>query len=55
MVPGRPVHRGLWLADGYYLLESLVDPDDTIVETEERDNNATTLIRLTGERAQVVG
>lgn len=42
------------LADGHYLLESLVDPNDTILETDETDNSATTLIRLSGNHAEIV-
>ena len=42
------------LADGYYLLESMVDPDDRIIETDETDNISQTLIRLSGDRAEVV-
>jgi subtilase family serine protease len=43
------------VADGYYLLESVVDPDGTVVETNERDNATTTLIRLCGSRVEIVG
>lgn len=43
------------VADGYYLLESVVDPDGTVLETNESDNAATTLIRLCGSRVEIVG
>ncbi len=42
------------LADGHYVLESLVDPKDTILETDEADNSATALIRLSGNHAEIV-
>lgn len=43
------------LADGYYLLETEADPNDTLVEGDETDNTSTTLIQLCGNRAEVVG
>jgi hypothetical protein len=43
------------LADGYYLLETEADPNDTIVEDDDTDNTSTTLIQLCGNRAEVVG
>ncbi len=42
------------LADGYYLLESLVDPSDKILETDETDNSSTTLIKLSGNHVEIV-
>jgi hypothetical protein len=41
--------------DGYYLLESVADPADTLTEGRDDDNTAATLIRLCGDRAEVVG
>lgn len=41
--------------DGYYLLETIADPEDTIVESHERDNTMTMLIRLCGDAVEIVG
>jgi subtilase family serine protease len=41
--------------DGYYLLETIADADGHVVETNERNNAASTLIRICGEAAEVVG
>jgi hypothetical protein len=40
--------------DGHYVLESVADPADTIVESDESDNSAAVLIRLAGDSAEVV-
>lgn len=41
--------------DGYYLLETIADPDDTIVEKRQENNASEVLIRLCGDRAEIVG
>jgi hypothetical protein len=43
------------LANGYYLLETQADPKDTVLEGRNDDNMSTTLIRICGDRAEVVG
>ncbi len=43
------------LADGYYLLESISDPVNTVVESDDSNNTASSLIRLCGDSAEVVG
>lgn len=41
--------------DGTYILESVADQADTIEELDETNNRATTLIRICGDAAEVVG
>jgi hypothetical protein len=41
--------------DGYYLLETIADPQNTIVESNEGDNVMTMLIKLCGDEVEVVG
>lgn len=41
--------------DGYYLLESIADPAETVVESDEHDNSVEVLIRLCGEEVDLVG
>lgn len=36
------------LSDGFYLLETIVDPDDAILEANESNNCASVLIQLSG-------
>ena len=43
------------LPDGDYLLESVADPADTLVEEDDGDNAAATHIQICGDRAEVVG
>jgi hypothetical protein len=43
------------LANGYYLLETQADPKNTVLEGRNDDNMSTTLIRICGDRAEVVG
>jgi Lysyl oxidase len=43
------------LPDGYYLLETVADPKNTILESKETDNKNRVLIRLCGDRAEIVG
>lgn len=43
------------LKDGYYLLETVTDPADTVVESNERDNVMSVLIQLCGDRVEIVG
>jgi hypothetical protein len=48
------------LADGLYLLETVADPDDTILEANEGNNCGAVYVRLTGlatasPRATLVG
>ena len=43
------------LDDGYYVLESVADPADTVVEIDDSNNTASSLIRLCGDTAEVVG
>jgi hypothetical protein len=48
------------LPDGLYLLETVADPDDTILEADERNNCGSVYVRLTGlatpsPRAALVG
>lgn len=41
--------------DGYYLLETLADPADTVLESDETDNAVEVLIRLCGEKVDLLG
>lgn len=41
--------------DGYYLLESIADPADTVIEANESDNAVEVLIRLCGEQVDLIG
>lgn len=43
------------LGDGYYLLETEADPEDTVLEGRNADNTTATLIRICGDQAEVVG
>jgi hypothetical protein len=43
------------LSDGYYVLETEADPLDTVLEARNGDNVSSTLIRICGEAAEVVG
>jgi hypothetical protein len=43
------------LKDGYYLLENVADQAGTVEEIDDSNNGASTLIRLCGEGADVVG
>lgn len=43
------------LVDGYYVLESVADPANTVVEVDDSNNTASSLIRLCGNTAEVVG
>lgn len=43
------------VADGLYLLEVELDPDDNVVESNERDNKVCVLVRLTGDTAAPQG
>ena len=40
--------------DGLYVLETLADPDGTVVETDETNNSAAILIRITGNSVDSV-
>jgi hypothetical protein len=37
------------VSDGYYLLETVVDRDSTILEGHETNNHANVLLRMTGD------
>ena len=46
--------------DGYYILETIADPDNTLLEADETNNCAAVLIRLSGmgtaaPQAQLLG
>ena len=41
--------------DGYYLLETVADADQLVLETNERNNTVSALIRICGDEAEVVG
>ncbi len=41
--------------DGYYLLESIADPAQTVVESEEIDNSSEVLIEICGESVDIAG
>jgi Lysyl oxidase len=41
--------------DGYYILETISDPNDTVLETKNTDNTVQTLIRLCGNAGEIVG
>ena len=41
--------------DGYYVVETVTDPGNTVVESNETDNVMSVLIRICGDRAGVVG
>ncbi|HVE62388.1 MAG TPA: lysyl oxidase family protein [Mycobacteriales bacterium] len=43
------------LRDGYYVLETVTDPANTIVESNETDNVMSVLIRICGDQAGIVG
>lgn len=43
------------LQDGYYVLETEVNPDHTVAESDRSDNSTCVLIRLSGEDAELVG
>lgn len=43
------------LPDGYYLLQNVADQAGTVEEVDESNNAASTLIRLCGDQADVVG
>ncbi|HVF52757.1 MAG TPA: lysyl oxidase family protein, partial [Actinomycetota bacterium] len=43
------------LPDGYYVLETVTDPANTVVESDETDNVMSVLIRICGEEAGIVG
>ena len=42
------------VADGYYVLETIADANNTIVEADEHDNVTQSLIRITGDSAEFV-
>lgn len=41
--------------DGYYILQNVADQADTVKELDERNNSASALIKLCGDRAEIVG
>ena len=41
--------------DGYYILQSVADQANTVRELDETNNSASVLIKLCGERAEIVG
>ncbi len=43
------------LSDGYYILENIADQAGTVEELDETNNGASVLIRLCGDRAEIVG
>jgi hypothetical protein len=43
------------VADGYYLLDTIADADHLVLESNEHNNTVSTLIRICGTRAEVVG
>lgn len=43
------------VADGLYVLEVEIDPDDHVAESNERDNKVCVVIRLTGDQAALEG
>lgn len=43
------------LADGFYVLETVVDPGGTIAETDDTNNASSILIRICGDAAEIVG
>jgi lysyl oxidase len=43
------------LKDGYYILQNVADQAGTVKELDDSNNSASTLIRLCGDRADVVG
>lgn len=40
--------------DGYYVLETLADPDATVVETDETNNSGAILIQITGNSVKTI-
>ena len=53
-LPGQYIDTS-GLEDGFYLLETIADPERKVVETRESDNARSILIRLCGNEAEVVG
>lgn len=43
------------LADGYYLLDTIADGDGLVLESNERNNSVSALVRICGDEAEVVG
>jgi hypothetical protein len=43
------------LNDGYYILENIADQAGTVEELDDSNNAASTLIRLCGASAEIVG
>jgi hypothetical protein len=43
------------LRDGYYMLDTIADQAGTVTEVDESNNASSTLIRLCGDRAEIVG
>lgn len=43
------------VADGYYILETVADQEGTVDEMDGSNNSASTLIRICGDQAEVVG
>ena len=43
------------IPDGYYLLQNVADQSDTVRELDETNNSASALIRMCGEKAELVG
>jgi hypothetical protein len=43
------------LEDGYYVLATRADPEDTIEEIDERDNDSSVHIQMCGDNVEVVG
>ena len=42
------------VADGYYIVETEADAANTIVETDDRDNIGLSLIKLTGDKVELI-
>jgi subtilase family serine protease len=41
--------------DGYYLLETIADADELVLEASEYNNRVTALIRICRDAAEIVG
>ena len=42
------------IPDGLYVLETIADPDGTVLETDESNNSASLLIRITGQTVKAI-